>query len=351
MTIYLMEIVVILVLGVITSASRGDAERRCFIILACLVLFAFSGLRSYAVGVDTLQYWNAYLTAWMAHSWYETGFLYLLRALNVVSPNPQLLLLFTSAVMTACVGYVVYKSDCNPVLALFLYVTLLTYASFMNLMRQGIAAAIIIAAIPWLESGKRIRFAAAVIFGSLFHSTAIVMLALIPLSALAPTKKVMLGYGVVTLTLALSPDVVWSFVEKNFDKYSTYSMSSWSGGNALAAPIMTAMDALLIVVSHLFGVGASDDDREERVLFHGSMLQVIFQFLACFVNIFQRLTTFTSFFLALYVALRFRKIDTKLKFLLVYGICAVTVVFFVVIMVYRPQWHGVVPFSFFWQLV
>lgn len=230
MTIYLMEIVVILVLGVITGVSRGDAERRCFIILACLVLFAFSGLRSYAVGVDTLQYWNAYLTAWMAHSWYETGFLYLLRALNVVSPNPQLLLLFTSAVMTACVGYVVYKSDCNPVLALFLYVTLLTYASFMNLMRQGIAAAIIIAAIPWLESGKRIRFAAAVIFGSLFHSTAIVMLALIPLSALAPTKKVMLGYGVVALALALSPDVVWSFVEKNFDKYSTYSMSLWSGG-------------------------------------------------------------------------------------------------------------------------
>ena len=158
MTIYLMEIVVILVLGVITGVSRGDAERRGFIILACLVLFALSGLRSYAVGVDTLQYWNAYLTAWMAHSWYETGFLYLLRALNAVSPNPQLLLLFTSAVMTACVGYVVYKSDCNPVLALFLYVTLLTYASFMNLMRQGIAAAIIIAAIPWLESGKRIRF-------------------------------------------------------------------------------------------------------------------------------------------------------------------------------------------------
>lgn len=114
---------------------------------------------------------------------------------------------------------------------------------------------------------------------------------------------------------------------------------------------MTAMDALLIVVSHLFGAGASDDDREERVLFHGSMLQVVFQFLACFVNIFQRLTTFTSFFLALYVALRFRKIDTKLKFLLVYGICAVTAVFFVVIMVYRPQWHGVVHFSFFWQLV
>ena len=114
MTIYLMEIVVILVLGVITGVSRGDAERRGFIILACLVLFALSGLRSYAVGVDTLQYWNAYLTAWMAHSWYETGFLYLLRALNAVSPNPQLLLLFTSAVMTACVGYVVYKSTAIP---------------------------------------------------------------------------------------------------------------------------------------------------------------------------------------------------------------------------------------------
>lgn len=351
MTIYLMEMALILVLGVITDTKRGDAGRRRFVILACLVLFTISGLRSYAVGADTLQYWNAYLTAWMGHSWYETGFLCLLRALNVVSPDPQLLLLFTSAVMTACVGYAVYKSECNPVLALFLYVTLLTYATFMNLMRQGLAAAIILAAIPWLESGKSVRFAAAVVVGSLFHSTAIVMLALIPLAALAPTKKVMLCYGVAALALALSPDVVWNFVENNFDKYSTYSSSSWSGGNTLAAPIMTAMDILLIVVSRLFGVGTSDKDGEERVLFHGSMLQVVLQFLACFVNIFQRLTTFTSFFLALYVALQFRKIDTRLRFLLVYGICAITAVFFIVIMVYRPQWHGVVPFSFFWQCV
>ena len=109
------------------------------------------------------------------------------------------------------------------------------------------------------------------------------------------------------------------------------------------------MDILLLFVSHQFGACPAGKDDEERILFHGSMLQVAFQFLACFINIFQRLTTFTSFFLALYVALRFTKVDTRLNFLLVYSIYVFTAVFFVVIMLYRPQWHGVVPFSFFWQ--
>lgn len=349
MTVYLIQMGLICILGGITGATKGGVGRKRFVLLACLLLCAVSGLRSYSVGADTPQYWSAYQTAWMAHSWYEAGYLSLLRTLNLVSPDPQFLLLFTSCVMTACVGYAVYRLDCNPVLAFFLYVSLLTYATFMNLMRQGLATAIIIAAIPWLVSGKRLRFAAAVLIGSLFHSTAVVMLALIPLAALRPSKKVVLGYCAAAAALALSPDAVWGFIGDNFDKYSTYSASAWSGGNALAAPIMTVMDVLLLAVSRIFGLCPAGAEDEEKVLFHGAMLQVVFQLLACFINIFQRLTTFTSFFLALYVALRFRKADTRLRFLLVYFIYALTAVFFVVIMVYRPQWHGVVPFSFFWQ--
>lgn len=349
MIVYFLELALILLLGEITGATKCESGRRRFVLLAGLVLLVVSGLRSYRVGVDTLQYWNAYQTAWMGHSWYESGFLFLLRALNAISPDPQFLLFFTSAIMTSCVGYAIYKSDCNPVLALFLYVTLLSYATFMNLMRQGLAAAMIVAAIPCLESGKRVRFALAVIVGSLFHSTAIVMLVLVPLVELAPSKKVILGYVLIGLVLALSPNIVWGFVESNFDKYSTYSSSSWAGSNMLAAPIMTLMDVLLMVISYFFGVGSSGDEGEERTLFHGAALQAVFQFLACFVNIFQRLTTYTSIFLVMYVALRFRNVDTKFRFLLVYCVCVITTLFFVVIMVYRPQWHGVVPYFFFWQ--
>ncbi len=349
MVVYLAQMAIIGVLGGVTGATKSKVGRKRFVVFACLLLIVVSGLRKYSVGVDTLQYWNAYQTAWLGHSWYETGFLYLLRALSAVSPDPQILLFFTSAFMTACVGYAVYRLDCNPVLALFLYVSLLTYATFMNLMRQGLAAAIIIAAVPWLVSGKRLRFAVAVLVASLFHSTAIVMLALIPLAMLKPSKKVVLGYAVAAVALAFSPDAVWGFIGDNFDKYSTYSTSSWSGGNALAAPIMTVMDVLLLAVSRLFGACPHNAEGEEGIFFHGAMLQVLFQFLACFINIFQRLTTFTSLFLALYVALRFTKVDTRFKFLLVYFIYAFTAVFFVVIMVYRSQWHGVVPFLFFWQ--
>lgn len=349
MTVYLIQMALILVLGVMTGATKSEAGKRRFLLIACFVLFAVSAFRKYTVGMDTLQYWNAYLIPWAKNGWYEGGFLFLIRALNDVSHNPQFLLIFSSAIMTACVGYAVYKIDCNPVLSLFLYVSLLTYATYMNLMRQGLAAAIIVFALPWLIAEKRSRYVIAVLVASLFHSTAIVMLALVPLAIFKPSKRVIACYVVAALFLAMSPRVILTFVESNFDKYSTYSTSTWSGGNALAAPIMTVMDLLLLFISHRFGLPAVELADEEKVLFHGAFLQVSLQFLACFVNIFQRLTTFTSIFLALYVAFCFRKVDSKLRFLITYFIYAITAVFFCVIMVFRPQWHGVVPFLFFWQ--
>lgn len=350
MAIYLVEMALIGVLAGLIGATNSETGRKRFVVLTCLMLFFVSGFRAYTVGMDTLQYWNAYQTAWLEHSWYEAGFVWLMRALNQVSADPQFLLIFTSAFMTSCVGYAVYKIKCNPVLALFLYVSLLTYATYMNLMRQGLAAAIVVAALPWLASGKRVRFAAAVLVASLFHSTAIVLLALIPLMMLKPTKKVAVGYVAGAVLLALSPGFVWDFISSNFDKYSTYSTSTWAGGNALAAPIMTVMDVILCGVSYFLGKPAPGAGKEEEaVLFHGAMLQVAFQFLSCFINIFQRMTTFTSFFLALYVASRLKGRDSRLAFFVLYFIYAITAVFFVVIMVYRPQWHGVVPYAFCWQ--
>lgn len=349
MMIYTLEMILIGVLAAIIGVGKTKDARKRYVVAVCIMLTLVSGLRSYTVGVDTLQYWNAYLTAWADHSWYESGFLWLLRALNSISENPQLLLFFTSVVMTGCVGYAICRFNCNPIIAFFLYITLLTYATFMNLMRQGLAAAILVAALPWLASGKRLRFVFAVLISSLFHSTAIVMLALVPLTLIKPSRRIVLGYGAGAIALAISPDFIWSFIEGNFDKYSTYSASAWSGGNTLAAPLMTIMDILLLAIAHVFGGCPEGAEEEERVLFHGTMLQISFQFLACFINIFQRLTTYTSIFLVLYTAQRFLRVDTKLKFLVMYFIFGVTTVFFFVIMIYRPEWHGVVPFSFFWQ--
>ena len=339
----------ICILAPIIGVERDKTSRKSYILAICAVLITVAGLRSYSVGVDTLQYWNAYITAWADHSWYEDGFLWLLRALNSISQNPQLLIFTSSATMTMCAGYAIYHFDCNPVLAFFLYVSLLTYATFMNLMRQGLAASIIVGALPWLAEKKHFRFSVAVLIGAMFHSTAISMLVLVPASLIRPTKKIVSGYVVAALLLAISPDFIWSFIGRTFDKYSTYGASAWSGSNTLAAPIMTLMDIMLMSASCKFGTCSESVDSEEVVLFHGSMLQILFQFLACFINIFQRLTTYTSFFLTLYVALRFRRADTKIKFLFMYLICGFTAVFFVVIMLYRPEWHGVVPFSFFWQ--
>lgn len=73
MTVYLIQMMLILVLGVMTGATKNETGKRRFVLIACFVLFAVSAFRKYTVGIDTLQYWNAYLTPWAKNGWYEGG--------------------------------------------------------------------------------------------------------------------------------------------------------------------------------------------------------------------------------------------------------------------------------------
>lgn len=348
MMVYIVQMGIILLLGAIVKPRESVKARRLYLVLVGVVIASVSALRHYSVGIDTLQYYAAYERSSFEGSRYGLGFISLLQFLNVFSSDPQLLIIVSSVFITYCVMRLIDRVECNAIIASFLYISLLTYATNMNLMRQALALSCILLVVPSLMKGRRAPFIMGCLIGMTFHTSAIVMLILLPLSSFESSKRTIGAYCLVALVASAVPNVIWNFVDSVFDQYSTYSTSQWAGGNTLAAPIMTAMDILLFGISHyLVANNENIDDNQKRVLFHGSMLQIVFQFLACFINIFQRMTTFTSLFLSLYVALAFNRIDNKGKFLLALSIYCGTFLFFIVIMTFRPEWHGVVPYRFF----
>lgn len=350
MSVYLIQMSLILFFGLLLKPDNRDDMRRLYCVLIFVILAGIAALRSYKVGVDTAQYYFAYQRTSFAGSRYEIGFIALIKSLNLISKNPQLLIALSSIVINGSIARFIYKSNVNATIAFYLYITLLSYAANLNLMRQALAMAIVLLSLPSLYNRKVIEYLTGCFLASLFHSSAIILIILLPLSYIKISFKALVAYFAISILFAVFSSSLWSFINSLFGQYAIYSSSRWAGGNSLAAPIMTIMDILLFGLSLClikYRRSITTESRESIVLFHGSMLQISFQFLACSVNIFQRLTTFSSILLCLFIAYSLYRINDRSKWLICYALVLISAVFFIVIMIYRPQWYGVVPYSFY----
>ncbi len=147
--------------------------------LAAATLILFGGLR-YHVGTDYESYeeiFNNLVRNWgdARYTGTETGFVWLCRLITVFTDNSQWLFFVTNLIISllglACVG-----RYCRFVpLGLYIFYTTIYYQSF-NVIRQGIACAIVFMAFGLYHEGKWVRAVILVLIASLFHRTALIML-------------------------------------------------------------------------------------------------------------------------------------------------------------------------------
>lgn len=352
MEVYFSSLAIIVLAALIMKPGNNETSKKRFVVLSMVVLGLVAAVRSFYVGIDTYQYYVAYQTVSYETSRYEVGFLFLIWLLNHISSNPQLLIMMSSAIIMISTGFFIQRYSKNPVLSICLFVTLLTYAYYLNLMRQALAVSVLMFSIPYLLDKKYLRYVIVVVLASTFHSSALVWLIFLPLSFVRFNKRAIACYMVVFVAAMLFPAQLWSFGSNLFGKYDDYLASKWAGGNALAAPIMALMDFLLLVLSCYFlrkrESGKTPDSTD--FLLHGSTLLFIVQALASQVNIFQRLTTYFAIMLAVLVPNALSQANGKLRFLITSVIVIVSIAFFVIIMIYRPEWQGIVPYIPFWDV-
>lgn len=351
MTIYFIDLLCIALLNAIIKPKLGCTRKKWFVISSMLLLGLTAGCRSYLVGIDTYSYYWAYNYVDFDNSYYEPGFLLLIKFLNLFSDNPQTIIAASSLFICFSVGLFVYRSSDNVFISIVLFVTLLSYASFMNLMRQALAVSILLFAYPSLCK-KQFGYAAIIILlASSFHSSALIWLALIPLSMIRFSKKALVAYVVVLAVLFVFPSQAFLMASSALGKYDGYLTSKWGGGNSFAAPIMSMMDFILLCIAWIaWKPGRNKLGFDTNLQFHALMLLLLLQILACQINIYQRLISYYSLFVLSLVPSSLRRFSPKSETLLDICIVVITVVFFAVIMVFRPDWQGVVPYTAFWDI-
>lgn len=356
MTFYLVLLGAILLLSVITQPSSGLLNRRVFAVMSFGLLAAVSAVRTCDVGADTHQYCTYYpiigSMGWDEASAlrYEPGFFLMNKALYLISSDPQILLAVSSVIIIGGIGYYVYSSGVSIALAISFFVLLQGYAMSMAWMRQSIATAIIAVAVPRLAARKPLGFIVAVIIASQFHSSALVVLVLIPLAWLRPRARLLAAVSGFSVLLWAASGAIFSLVVERTGLYEGYLDDIATGGGKLGV-LLEAVFFLLCVGFMVYAHGldgsvpqdAAEVTRDFSLMAAWMVIPAVA--LAYGSNAYLRLILYFIPVLSVGLAQAgesSRRADTRL----VLGtVLALALGYFVAISYLRPEWFRVTPFE------
>ena len=240
MTPYLLLLLFVTGLAYLGRRSGHKFIRRTSLVVVGGALVLFAGLRDYRVGMDTgnyvHQFRNSESFASVVGGHNEVGYNFLSWLARSASDSYSVLLLLIAAVVVGCYLPTIVKLSRRYETALFLFITLGVYTFFFNGARQGIAAAICFAALPFLLQRRAWAYFLMVGFAILFHKTAFVALPLYFLAAprLGAVRVGLLVVAAVVLVVFLR--VFVGFVADLLDdKYAAYAEAGEGGGTVMLA--------------------------------------------------------------------------------------------------------------------
>lgn len=354
---YLVLLAVIPLVAEITKPDEKAGGRKAFYFIVFGFMMTLAAVRSYTVGVDTEQYCNAYLRFGIydidfSDSRYEPGFQILLKALNAISGNYQLLLIVSSLFIFGSVAVFFYRMSEHHALSAFLFVCLTTYFMYMNAMRQAIAIAIILIALPGLiRNRKWLLFAVFVILAAQFHQSAYLALVLIPLAWVPFDKKAIIAYLILMAALVLATSFFTENIASLLGKDTFYS-AKYSGSNYFGGLIKALFVFFLCFVSVFLILRAKKQDksvfRNEKInidlVLHMLMLWAVFSVFGMRVEIAGRLGLYFGIVAPVAVSSALWVHRSRNGAYARWAICSTVLTYFLVVSIFRPEWQGAIPY-------
>lgn len=341
-------------------------KRNVKLVLVFSVLTFIAACRAITVGNDTLQFSNAFFIiaqgGYSSFNWlrYESGFIFLCEILKNLSRNSQILVFTTSVFVMISFFIVVYKYSLNAIWSLFIFISF-TFCASMNLMRQFMAIGFLLLMFVFFEPDFRrmknmLFFALFVFFAAQFHNSAYFAGILFFISwnfKVASAKKMMKWYIAVALVLFCFCSVLTSFFygKLNYLAYldsDSFGVSNYFGGVILA---LNALFIALIYSKTFPKIPSEYKTPISNFLFHAVWFSFVFYALAIKVQVFSRMAVYFSAFYVLaipYVVKWFSRCSEK-KIILDAILIVYSVAFFLILIIVKPEWHGVMPYHFFFE--
>nr|WP_144917748.1 EpsG family protein [Moraxella osloensis] len=251
----------VLVLVIVWIALERKATGRKSFWIPLLFLSLFAGTRSYRVGTDTGGYVSNYTNS-LDPNYYqfrddvEKGYQLFDYLLLHLTHNYAWLLSITALFIVFSYLKFIKKYAQNYLLAVIIYITFGVYSFFFNGLRQGIAMAIMMYAMPALLDNKFWRYLLVCLVASMFHISALFM---IPFYFVV-NLKIKIRYKVlfVIMGTALAAAPLIQYIAKDNVRYEDYAKGDNFGGlftlgfYVILALFILAMNAKLKIQDEVF---------------------------------------------------------------------------------------------------
>jgi hypothetical protein len=216
------------------------------------VLFLVAALR-YGPGTD---YWARYVpifrrvrAGWDVDT--EYGYLLINRAVASATSDYQWLFAVMSLLTIGLFYRFIVRMSMNPALSVYVFVFGGTYLEAFNLVRQGLAIAILVNTIELIVRKKALPFVLLTLLAATFHSSALLWLAVWPIVRIrgGNLARLALISGLVLVVLA-APQTLALLITRFSPGYSWYFQSNY--GEVRAFDPSGLAIAILIFVASLF---------------------------------------------------------------------------------------------------
>lgn len=345
-------------LHLICNVSKVNEKVELWVYIA--VLTALSALRGAEIGTDTNSYIAIFNECPMplydfGNSRYEVGYIWLNRILRSITDNYQILFIVSSFFVYYSFGRFIAKYSRNKWLSVYMFLCYGFYTTTFNLVRQGIAIGILLFAFDYIVSGRKLKFAILVLIAMMFHTTAIVFFFAYMARNIRFSVKLFAVVGLIGIIGVYLFSVILNLAFSYLPMYQRYGDSGYVGDAGLANMLYIFISAVILIYSYsILGnkkVKSNLTPMQSRVDNY-SMVLVMFAFvlyiLSMKANILDRVGIYFNVFTILLLPNAVKELKGEEKFI-VYPILIITFYLYTMaIIMYRPLWNSVFPYSFCW---
>lgn len=350
MQIYIGFLVILLIVGlVLYKYNRIDSKGKIIVILLGFAgLYTISALRREDIGKDL---WN-YLSIFYRHSDLtfvqllaktdDPGFRVLNKLISMLTEDKQHYIAIISFLTLIGPFRLIFKYSKNPVMSIYLYVTLTFFAFSLSGIRFAIGASLLYFTYDYIVQKKLFKFIAIVLIASLFHSALILYLVAYPISRIRLTPKNMILFlSGLLLTLAIKEPLLRYLVTNYFNEYE-YSLIKSLSVNYLLSMI------LVFSLGYIMYSQVINNNQDAVVQFNMMLCAILIQLFAMESSNIVRLAQLFYFYVIIFVP----EVISSMKYVnnrLIANISVYVMSMGIYILIFNYGGYGTVPYVFFWH--
>ncbi len=312
-----------------------------------LILWALTAFRASNIGNDTNNYIKYFIdinsTGISSEYRIEYGFQALCLFVGLFTEDPQMFLIVCATFCYLGVGYYAFKYSKN-ILVTTILIFSFCFSNFTNILRQDIAMVICLFAYQAIKDKRNLKALIYIILAICFHKTAAICLVWFFYKFVNTNMK--LNLLLAFLIVLIGASGILGFFLVKFGIYANYAQGKYAMSGWLAVGVG--------VVQSLFFYGLTyaaykNKGGNTKLILVNCIFMLFINCSGFGVNLFTRGSQYFAFPLIVELPNACYDGDIKYKNRWLMSICFVLLMYFIVILIFRPEWNNLYPYSFFWN--